>query len=208
MSSDSPSFYDQLVDELETKRAALQADEGLHFEYCMRALEKRGVTSIDAWKPEPECEEWIDAWYPSGADTIERVAGHNVAGELGAATRSWTSGSGCPTTSWARPASRTMSSGDASSISSTYFVAPRSNARSLTRGTRSPTYRGRIRGILAGSAKARTELERGDGMEASCYVNGAWVGAHRTFAVHDLASPESLDPPHGVAGVAGVASFR
>ncbi len=59
-------------------------DEGLHYEYCMRALERRGVTSIDNWKPEPEWEEWIDRWYPSGADTIERVAGHNLAGELGA----------------------------------------------------------------------------------------------------------------------------
>jgi hypothetical protein len=59
-------------------------DEGLHYEYCMRALERRGVTSIDNWKPEPEWEEWIDAWYPSGNDTIERVASHNLAGELGA----------------------------------------------------------------------------------------------------------------------------
>jgi hypothetical protein len=59
-------------------------DEGLHYEYCMRALEKRGVTSIDNWKPEPEWEEWIDSWYPSGDDTIERVASHNLAGELGA----------------------------------------------------------------------------------------------------------------------------
>lgn len=59
-------------------------DEGLHYEYCMRALERRGVTSIDTWRPEPEWEEWIDAWYPSGSDTLERVASHNLAGELGA----------------------------------------------------------------------------------------------------------------------------
>ena len=59
-------------------------DEGLHYEYCMRALEKRGVTTIDNWKPEPEWEEWIDRWYPSGNDTLERVAAHNLAGELGA----------------------------------------------------------------------------------------------------------------------------
>ena len=137
--AETTSFYDQLVEELETMRAGLpdedaksffnramteqeliewlsfQAyyeyraaqfigrwlsdtperdifvllaqqveDEGLHYEYCMRALERRGVTSIDGWKPEPEWEEWIDGWYPSGADTIERVAGHNLAGELGA----------------------------------------------------------------------------------------------------------------------------
>jgi len=59
-------------------------DEALHYEYCMRALDRRGVTSLDNWKPEPEWEEWIDVWYPSGADTLERVAAHNLTGELGA----------------------------------------------------------------------------------------------------------------------------
>ena len=59
-------------------------DEANHYEYCMRALARRGVTSIDTWKPEPEWEEWIDVWYPSGADTIERVAAHNLTGEMGA----------------------------------------------------------------------------------------------------------------------------
>ena len=59
-------------------------DEANHYEYCMRALARRGVTSLDGWKPEPEWEEWIDVWYPSGADTIERVAAHNLTGELGA----------------------------------------------------------------------------------------------------------------------------
>lgn len=137
--TDTASFYESLVDELEAMRAGLPADEGgsffnrpmteqelvewlsfqayyekraaefigrwladtperdafvllaqqvedegLHYEYCMRALERRGVTSIDNWRPEPEWEEWIDSWYPSGNDTIERVASHNLAGELGA----------------------------------------------------------------------------------------------------------------------------
>lgn len=59
-------------------------DEALHYEYCMRALEKRGITSLDHWRPEPEWEEWIDGWYPAGTDTLERVAAHNLAGELGA----------------------------------------------------------------------------------------------------------------------------
>jgi 1,2-phenylacetyl-CoA epoxidase catalytic subunit len=59
-------------------------DEALHYEYCMRALEKRGITSLDHWRPEPEWEEWIDSWYPAGTDTLERVAAHNLAGELGA----------------------------------------------------------------------------------------------------------------------------
>ncbi|MGZ4692859.1 MAG: hypothetical protein ACXWA3_04460, partial [Acidimicrobiales bacterium] len=45
---------------------ALQVeDEANHHEYCMRALARRGVTSLDRWKPEPEWEEWIDVWYPS-----------------------------------------------------------------------------------------------------------------------------------------------
>lgn len=59
-------------------------DEALHYEYCMRALERRGITSLDGWKPEPEWEEWIDRWYPAGNNTLERVAAHNLAGELGA----------------------------------------------------------------------------------------------------------------------------
>lgn len=59
-------------------------DEANHYEYCMRALARRGVTSLDDWTPEPEWEEWIDVWYPSGVDTIERVSAHNLTGELGA----------------------------------------------------------------------------------------------------------------------------
>jgi rubrerythrin len=59
-------------------------DEANHYEYCMRALARRGVTSLDGWTPEPEWEEWLDVWYPSGTDTIERVAAHNVTGESGA----------------------------------------------------------------------------------------------------------------------------
>lgn len=59
-------------------------DEALHYEYCLRALSKLGVDSIDGWEPEPEWVEWIDVWYPSGDTTIERVASHNVTGELGA----------------------------------------------------------------------------------------------------------------------------
>jgi hypothetical protein len=59
-------------------------DEGLHHEYCMRALAARGITSLDGWSPEPEWEEWIDGWYPSGTDTVERLAAHNLTGELGA----------------------------------------------------------------------------------------------------------------------------
>jgi hypothetical protein len=59
-------------------------DEAMHYEYCMRALARRGVTSLDNWTPEPEWVEWIDEWYTTGADTLERVAAHNLTGELGA----------------------------------------------------------------------------------------------------------------------------
>ena len=61
-------------------------DEAIHHQLHMKALARRGITSLDDWKLEPEWEEWIDAWYPSGLDTIERVAAHNVTGELGAYT--------------------------------------------------------------------------------------------------------------------------
>jgi hypothetical protein len=60
-------------------------DEARHYQLLMRCLDRRGVSSLDRWKPEPEWEEWIDRWYPSGADTVERVAAHNVTGEIGAA---------------------------------------------------------------------------------------------------------------------------
>ncbi|WP_307874700.1 hypothetical protein [Frankia nepalensis] len=60
-------------------------DEARHYQLLMRALDRRGVRSLDGWRPEPEWEEWIDHWYPSGADTLERVAAHNVTGEIGAA---------------------------------------------------------------------------------------------------------------------------
>jgi hypothetical protein len=59
-------------------------DEARHYQLLMRLLARRGVDSLSGWRPEPEWEEWIDAWYPSGGDTIERVAAHNITGEIGA----------------------------------------------------------------------------------------------------------------------------
>ena len=59
-------------------------DEARHYQLLMRALDRRGVRSLDNWRPEPEWEEWIDVWYPSGADTLERIAAHNITGEIGA----------------------------------------------------------------------------------------------------------------------------
>src|SRR5438445_2958052 len=49
-------------------------DEAIHHQLHMRSLSRRGINSLDGWTLEPEWEEWIDAWYPSGADTLERVA--------------------------------------------------------------------------------------------------------------------------------------
>ena len=37
------------------------------------------------WVPEPEWIAWVAEFYPAGNDTLERVAAHNITGELGAA---------------------------------------------------------------------------------------------------------------------------
>lgn len=59
-------------------------DEARHHQLLMRALARRGVTSLDRWRPEPEWDEWVMRWYPSGEGTLERVAAHNITGEIGA----------------------------------------------------------------------------------------------------------------------------
>ena len=59
-------------------------DEALHYQLHMKSLSKLGVQTLDDYKLEPEWVEWIDEWYPTGDDTIERVAAHNVTGEIGA----------------------------------------------------------------------------------------------------------------------------
>ena len=59
-------------------------DEAIHYQLHMKSLSRFGVHSLDDYEIEPEWAEWIDQWYPSGDDTIERVAAHNVTGELGA----------------------------------------------------------------------------------------------------------------------------
>lgn len=59
------------------------ADEGTHFHLFTRHLEALGG-SLDTWVPEPEWVEWVQVFYPAGRDTLERVAAHNIAGELGA----------------------------------------------------------------------------------------------------------------------------
>jgi hypothetical protein len=59
------------------------ADEGRHHHLFSRHLADLGWSLAD-WRPEPEWIEWIQVFYPSGNDTIERVAAHNITGELGA----------------------------------------------------------------------------------------------------------------------------
>ena len=59
------------------------ADEGTHFHLFHRHLLSLGG-SLEHWQPEPEWIEWIQVFYPAGDDTLERVAAHNITGELGA----------------------------------------------------------------------------------------------------------------------------
>lgn len=59
------------------------ADEGRHFHLFHRHLQALGG-SLDDWAPEPEWVEWIQVFYPAGDDTLERVAAHNITGEIGA----------------------------------------------------------------------------------------------------------------------------
>jgi hypothetical protein len=59
-------------------------DEARHYKIVMSQLEALGETMED-WVPEPEWVAWVAEFYPAGNDTLERVAAHNITGELGAA---------------------------------------------------------------------------------------------------------------------------
>lgn len=59
------------------------ADEGTHFHLFERHLRTLGA-SLDDWEPEPEWVTWVQEFYPAGSDTLERVAAHNITGEVGA----------------------------------------------------------------------------------------------------------------------------
>jgi rubrerythrin len=58
-------------------------DEARHYRLFNRHLESLGATLSD-WQPEPEWVTWVCEFYASGDDTLERVAAHNITGELGA----------------------------------------------------------------------------------------------------------------------------
>lgn len=59
------------------------ADEGKHYKLILSHLQSLGA-SMEGWAPEPEWVEWVSEFYASGDDTLERVAAHNITGELGA----------------------------------------------------------------------------------------------------------------------------
>ena len=59
------------------------ADEGKHYKLILSHLQSLGA-SMEGWSPEPEWVEWVSEFYSSGDDTLERVAAHNITGELGA----------------------------------------------------------------------------------------------------------------------------
>lgn len=59
------------------------ADEGKHYQLILSHLESLG-TDMEGWTPEPEWVAWVSEFYAAGDDTLERVAAHNITGELGA----------------------------------------------------------------------------------------------------------------------------
>lgn len=58
-------------------------DEARHYRLFNRNLESLGGT-LQGWRAEPEWTAWVCEFYASGDDTLERVAAHNITGELGA----------------------------------------------------------------------------------------------------------------------------
>jgi hypothetical protein len=58
-------------------------DEARHHRLFLSCLRRRG-TGMAGWQPEPEWVAWVQEFYPAGADTLERVAAHNITGEIGA----------------------------------------------------------------------------------------------------------------------------
>ena len=59
------------------------ADEGKHYKLLTSHLASFGA-SMEGWQPEPEWIEWVVEFYASGNDTLERIAAHNITGEIGA----------------------------------------------------------------------------------------------------------------------------
>ena len=59
------------------------ADEGKHYKLLTSHLRSHGQ-SLNDWYPEPEWVEWVVEFYANGEDTLERIAAHNITGELGA----------------------------------------------------------------------------------------------------------------------------
>ena len=79
------SWLDDAVDQPEAFQGLARqvSDEARHYRLFLRHLESFGGT-LEGWVPEPEWVAWVHDFYRSGKDTIERIAAHNIAGELGA----------------------------------------------------------------------------------------------------------------------------
>lgn len=58
------------------------ADEARHYKLLTSHLRKYGESMAD-FEPEPEWVAWVVEFYADGDDTIERVAAHNITGEIG-----------------------------------------------------------------------------------------------------------------------------
>ena len=60
------------------------ADEARHYKIVLAHIHALGGT-MEGWVPEPEWVDWVQKFYAvEGKDTLERVAAHNIAGEMGA----------------------------------------------------------------------------------------------------------------------------
>jgi len=59
------------------------SDEARHYTLFRHHLESFGG-SLEGWVPEPEWVAWVSEFYRAGNDTLERIAAHNITGELGA----------------------------------------------------------------------------------------------------------------------------
>jgi hypothetical protein len=76
------------------------ADEARHHKLFVEHLKHLGG-SLEGWTPEPEWVDWIVTFYPAGDDTLERIAAHNITGEIGALQAFEDLGDRIPAETWA-----------------------------------------------------------------------------------------------------------
>lgn len=85
---EATGFIGSWLDDIKEPEALLGlarqvSDEARHYTLFRRHLESFGG-SLDGWVPEPEWVAWVSQFYRAGNDTLERIAAHNIAGEIGA----------------------------------------------------------------------------------------------------------------------------